>query len=318
MRSAVVTGANGFVGQALLRELARAQIPVSAVIRSEASNLSAIRDLPNVEIVFCDMDRIDKLPQMLRKPADVFYHLAWEGASGTAREDWKTQLQNVRWTLNAAAAAKAIGCEKFIGAGTTAEWDADVYMQADGAVPPAMCVYGAAKITAHYMSRAVCGSMGLAHIWACLSNTYGPGDPTSNFINFAAKTMLTGQPPNFTSGEQSYDFTHISDIAQGLYKIGRSGKSNHAYYIGSAAPRKLKEYIKIIRDEIDPSISVNLGAVPWHGAAHPMDRFDCSKLMRDTGYRPNVAFGDGIKDIIASLRQEGTNTGGPAPANTDG
>ena len=64
--------------------------------------------------------------------------------------------------------------------------------------------------------------------------------------------------------------------------VGRDGRKNCAYYIGSTKPAKLKEFIQAIRDEIDPSIQLNLGAVPFNGVAQPENIFDCSRLVEDT------------------------------------
>lgn len=304
MKKAIVTGANGFVGSALMRELSDRQVPVAAVIRNAGSDISSIQDIPGVEIVYCDMERLDQLSGKIPHDADVFYHLAWMGAGGPARGNYELQLKNVHWMLDAVRAAAAAGCKRFIGAGALAELDVNAYTPVSGSTPNIVSIYGAAKIAAHYMSKAECNRLGVEHVWARLSNIYGVGDHTSNFINFASKTMLTGQPANFTAGEQLYDFTYVDDIARGLYCLGESGKGNYTYYIGSSHPKKLKEFISAIRDEIDSAIPLNLGAVPFHGTTHEASAFDCSLLTRDTGYQPQVPFSQGIKKTISWLRQQ--------------
>lgn len=304
MRSAIVTGANGFVGSALLRELSARGVSIVAVIKDEKENITAIMDLPGVEIVYCEMDELDKLPGKIPASADAFYHLAWAGSTGSARGDYDLQLKNIHWTLDAANAAKAIRCGRFVGIGTLAEFDVNAYVPLAGSTPNAASCYGAAKIAAHYMSKAECNRLGIDHVWARLTNVYGVGNYTSNFVNFAAKLMLTDQPTNFTPGEQMYDFACIEDIAQGLYCLGESGKKNTAYYIGSTKPAKLKEFIKIIRDEIDPAIPLNLGALPFNGVAHSEQVFDCSQLVEDTGYVPKVPFKEGIKKTIPWIKEQ--------------
>lgn len=304
MKSAIVTGANGFVGSALLRELSAHGVSIVAVVKDEKENITAIRDLPSVEIVYCEMDELDKLPSKIPMCADTFYHLAWAGSTGPARGDYDLQLKNIHWTLDAVNAAKAVGCGRFVGIGTLAEFDVNAYTPLAGSTPNAVSCYGAAKIAAHYMSKAECNRLGIDHVWARLTNVYGIGNYTSNFVNFAAKLMLTGQSANFTTGEQMYDFACIEDIAQGLYCVGEHGKKNVAYYIGSTKPAKLKNFIQIIRDEIDPSISLNLGAVPFNGVSHPKSVFDCSRLVEDTGYQPRIPFQDGIRQAIPWIREQ--------------
>lgn len=304
MKSAVVTGANGFIGSALLRELSRQGVSVVAVVRSIGSNIEGIQSIPGVKIVYCELAQLRRLPAMIREPVDTFFHLAWEGATGAARGDNALQLKNIEWTLAAVVAAHELGCSRFIGAGSSAEFDVRACMEANGSVPNVTSHYGTAKIAAHYMSKAECARLKLNHIWAQLANTYGPGDRSSNFVIFAAKLMLTGQDANFTSGEQLYDFTYIDDIAQGLCRIGMNGKPNHSYYIGSTQPQKLKEFIYVIRDAVDPSIQLHLGAVPFSGPSLERQNFDCTQLIQDTGYLPIVSFQDGIQSTVQWLRQQ--------------
>lgn len=304
MKTAIVTGATGFVGSALLRELTGHQVSVVAVVRNGSSDISSIKTIPGVEIVHCDMEQLGQLPHKISHDADVFYHLAWMGANGPARGDYDLQLRNVHCTLDAVRVAAAVGCKKFIGVGTLAELDVNAYTPVDGSTPNIVSIYGAAKIAAHYMSKADCVQFGIEHVWARLSNVYGIGDRTSNFINFAARTMITGQPANFTPGEQLYDFVYVDDAARGLYCLGEDGKGNYTYFIGSTQPAKLKEFIRAMRDEIDPTISLNLGAVPFNGVVHDASAFDCSLIMADTAYQPQIPFPEGVKRTVQWLRQQ--------------
>lgn len=303
MKSAIVTGANGFVGRYLVNELSRHDVTVYAVVRDPLSS-GDLSKLPGVHVVGCDMEHIQTLVDKIPSSADVFYHLAWSGSTGAARGDYALQLTNTRWTLDSVNTAKQLNCKKFIGAGTLAEYDVNAYSPKDGSTPNAVSCYGVAKIAAHYMSKAECCRLGIEHMWAYLSNTYGIGNYTSNFVNFAAKTLIVGQPADFTSGEQPYDFVHVNDTAQGLYCIGARGKANCSYYIGSTHPKQLKDFILQIRDAVDPRIKLNLGAIPFRGIALPAHVFDCSKLVTDTGYQPQVAFEIGIKSTVSWIREQ--------------
>lgn len=303
MKTAIVTGASGFVGKALLTELSQHGVTVYAVVRDPAA-VEEQGKLPGVHIISCDMEHIQLLANKIPIGADAFFHLAWSGSTGPERGDYALQLTNAKWTMDAVTVAQLLGCKKFVGAGTLAEYDVNAYSPVDGSTPNAVSCYGVAKIAAHYMSKAECCRLGIEHTWAYLSNTYGIGNYTSNFVNFASKTLLTGQPANFTSGEQMYDFVYVSDTARGLHCIGERGKANCAYYIGSTHPKQLKNYVQKIRDAVDPKIALNLGAIPFRGIALPEHIFDCSKLVNDTGYKPQVPFETGIQTTVAWIREQ--------------
>lgn len=303
MKKAIVTGANGFIGKWLVKELVEHHVMVYAIVHTPSKCFSNIPS-DMLHVISCDMEHIDELKEKIQeKDLDVFFHLAWAGSTGSARSDYSLQLQNVKWTCDAVRVASQLGIHKFVGAGTLAEIDCNSYIPEDGSTPNGVSCYGSAKIAAHYMSKAIASQLKIEHVWAYLSNTYGEGNQTQNFVNFASKLMLSGQKAAFTSGEQPYDFVYVSDSAQGLRCIGESGKNMCSYYIGSGKAKQLKEYIYMIRDAIDPKIKLYLGEIPFHGNMLPDTVFSCEKLCKDTGYSPRVPFEEGIRETIEWLRK---------------
>ena len=298
----MVTGANGFVGTHLLNVLREHKVSVIALDKVISNRLEHCGEIKTVQ---CDLDEIGRLPSIIDdRDIDCCIHLAWQGANGGARSDTEMQLCNVSRTINLCKVLPKLCVKRFVGIGTLAEKDAGHYIPMDGATPNGTACYGVAKMTAQYMSKIISTQLGIEHVWCQLSNLYGVGDTTNNFINFACKLMLIGQRASFTAGEQMYDFVYISDIAKGIYLAAKNGRSNTTYYIGSGNQRPLKWFIGKIRDSIDPSIQLHLGEVPFNGVCLPDEEFDCSKLIRDTGYQADVSFENGIQKTVAWLRTQ--------------
>lgn len=300
MKKALVTGANGFLGKALVNELLKNEVCVLALDRDDK------RLFPEkVRFISIDLENCGQLPELIPdRDIDVVFHLAWSGASGVLRADYDMQLNNVKMTCDLVKAAAKTGIKKFVGAGTLAQYDCLAYTGENGSVPSPVSCYASAKIAAEYMSKAIANDEGIEHIWCVISNLYGVGDTTNNFVNFAAKKMFRGERASFTAGEQNYDFVFITDIIRGIYLCGENGKNNNSYYIGSGRARPLKEYIKIIRDTIDPDIELHLGEVEFKGTSLPLEKFNCKHISDDTGYVPAVKFEDGIVETIKWLREE--------------
>ena len=300
---ALVTGACGFVGRHLVKVLAENNVDVVALDRNADESLPA-------RMVQCELDNINRLPRLVQdRDIDCCIHLAWEGATGNLRGDTDIQLKNVKRTMDLCSVLPEMGINRFIGIGTLAEKDVNHYIPTDGATPNKVSCYGVAKLTAHYLSKVVCTQNGIDHIWCQLSNIYGVGDSSNNFVNFASKLMLTGGRLSFTAGEQMYDFVYITDIANAIYLAAKSAKKNTSYYVGSGHQQKLKYFIAQIRDAIDPSLQLHLGEVPFNGVALPDEEFECTKLFEDTGYRAKVSFEAGILKTVAWLKtmQEGNH-----------
>ena len=301
----LVTGANGFVGTHLLKTLSDNGEEIIAVVRNEKEIIEGIIAIPGVEIAYCELDDIENLPSLIKdRSIDCCIHLAWEGANGLARANTDIQLKNINRTLELCKSLSKAGVKRFVGIGTLAEKDVNNYVPTDGATPNPTSCYGTAKLATQYMSKAVCTELKIDHIWCQLSNLYGVGDCTNNFINYASRLMLTGGRPSFTPGEQMYDFVYITDIANGIYRAAKYGKKNTAYYIGSGHQQKLKEYIFTIRDTINPNIEIFLGEIPFNGVCLADEEFDSSKLINDTGYQAVVPFREGIRKTIEWLKTQ--------------
>lgn len=304
MKRIVVTGANGFIGSALLHSICREDVEVWAVVRNKNSRIEQIQNIPGIHIVYCEMENAAALPDIIgRNDIDICIHLAWEGSFGDARADYALQLKNVECTLDVISSARKLGATRIVGVGSLAEQDAMYLLPDDGVRPAAVSTYGMAKVTAHYMTKIQCAKQGMEYVWCCLSNTYGVGNTTNNFVNMACRKMLRGERAAFTLGEQPYDFVYITDAADALVAAALRGKPNTDYFLGSTEPRQLKDYIYLIRDAIDVRIPLYLGEIPFRGKPLPLGAFDTTKIVLDTGYEPKVPFEKGIKETVAWVRE---------------
>ena len=307
MKKILITGANGFIGTALLNEIDKeyGDVEVYAVIKDTDEKTDSIEQLPNVNIIYCSMEEIARLPVIMKdKDIDTCIHLAWTGSFGECKADGSVQLQNVQYSLALIHAIKDMGIKRFVGAGTLAELDVLNYHMDDGATPNPASMYGAAKLSTQLFTKIECTKFGIDHIWCYLSNTYGVGDTTNNFINMASRKILNGERAAFTEARQIYDFVYVTDIARAIYYAANKGKKNTSYYLGSGTARPLKEYICMIRDAIDPDYPLYFGEIPFNGKTLSADTYSIEKLQKDTGYSATISFEDGIKKTVSWLSEQ--------------
>lgn len=305
MNRVIVTGANGFVGSAVAKELSAHGVQVWTVVRNEASDITSIANLPNVNIVYCELSEMEQLPQKISdREFDVFYHFAWDGVSGKARGDVSLQIENISGIAHAVVACAKLQCKRFIGIGTLAQYDCLAYTPEDGSMPLPTSCYASAKIAAYHFSKVQCVALGLEHIWVYLSNLYGVGDHSNNFVNFAIDSIMNNPHPAFTDGMQLYDFLNISDACRGLLLLGERGHSLKSYYVGSGQCRRLREYIEIIHQRTAPNKKIYLGEIPFKGRSVDSQLFNCDKLFLDTGFKPEISFETGIDELLAWRRKE--------------
>lgn len=303
MKRAIVTGATGAIGTALIKDLINNHIEVLVLCRKDSARNKNVPVDPLVKMVYCDLTELSEIKNLTDKSYDVFYHFAWMGTTGTARNDMYLQNQNVRYALDAVGAAKRFGCTTFIGAGSQAE-----YGRVEGTLKPDTPTfpeigYGIAKLCAGQMTRVYAHQLGMRHIWTRILSVYGPSDGEQSMVMTTIKKLQTGEVPQFTKGEQMWDYLFSKDAGRAFRLIGEKGKDGKTYVLGSGQAHPLAEYIKIIRDVVCPNSQLELGAIPYTPKQVMFLQADITELNKDTGFVPEVDFASGIKDIIGENKK---------------
>ena len=305
MKKAIVTGANGFVGTAVCRELAGRGVQVIAVVRHPEEVIRGIESVPGIRIVYADLSDFRHLAEVIPdRDIDALYHFAWVGSAGPLRGDADVQMRNVQYTCDTVKACAEMGCGRFVFASSIMEYEIEATMATD-ATPGINTLYCSAKVAADYMARTLAGSLGVDYIRAVISNIYGPGEMSPRLVNTSIRKMLRGEHCAFSAGEQMYDFIYITDAAKTFAAIGEKGIRNRTYYIGSPEPKPLKEFLLAMRDCVDPGVEIGLGELPFSGVSLTYREFDIHAVKMDTGFVPEVSFEEGIRRTAAWIREEG-------------
>ena len=205
MKNVLITGPTGAVGVSLINELIENGIHVTAVCRPNSKRINAIPHHDLVDVVECSLDQLKMLGNRLTHDYDVFYHFAWDGTYGEARQDLYLQTQNIIYTLDAVHLASEIGCKVFIGAGSQSEFG-----HVEGILHPDLPCnpdngYGIAKLDAGRVSRLECKKLGIRHEWCRIVSLYGPYDGQYTMVMSGIIKMLKGERPQYTKGEQIWD-----------------------------------------------------------------------------------------------------------------
>lgn len=297
MKKAIVTGANGFVGYWLLRELHKNGVHVTAVIKDENENISMLSEFKNIDIVYCDLCQLDTLvDKVLTKDYDVMYHLAWVAAGGVGRADYNIQLNNVKYACDAVRVAKKLGCSKVLFAGTITEKIAENILNLSSKA--VNNIYGICKHMSHCLVDVESRKMGIDYVWMQFSNLYGPYSINGNIVGYTIKELLQGNYAFFGPAQQPYDLLYIEDLAYAAYLLGEKPTRSHCYYLGSGDVRILSDYLKEIGAACGMEDKIKIGARPDDGTRYDANWFDITTLKEDTGYKPRISYLDGLQKTI--------------------
>lgn len=303
MKTVIITGANGFVGGALVRELLKYDYKIYALDREGCCG--NLPEDPRVTFVPCDLAEMARLKDKLpAEDYDMFYHFAWVGSAGPARADTALQLQNAQWTVDSLRVAKELGCKRFICAGSIMEHETMAAAYTQGNKPGMGYIYGGGKLIAHVMCMSVAAQIGIDLIWPEITNAYGVGERSPRMVNTTIQKCIHGEAPQFTAGTQNYDFVYIDDVARAFRLIGEDGKPFHEYLIGSSTARPLKEFLLEMKASIAPDLDFIFGDIPFTGINLPLEKFDCSQTESDTGFRAEISFAEGCKRTMAWWKEQ--------------
>lgn len=314
MHSAIITGPTGAVGMGLIDNLISRGIKVAAVVRPGSKRAA---DIPSHELVTkieCGLSEIKSLPDLLKRNGFdtgnaacrmeglVFYHLGWDGTFGKSRDDMYMQNLNVKYSLDAVYVAHECGCEAWIGAGSQAEYGkTDKKLNAEVPAFP-KTGYGIAKLCAGQMTAVVCAQLGIRHIWTRILSVYGPHDGANTMIMRTISDLISGKTAQCTEGIQQWDYLYSKDAGQALMLLGEKGVDGRVYCIGSGRTKPLREYIEIIRGEVNPSSDIDFGAVPYSPEQIFYLCADTEALRNDTGFEPVTEFAEGIRETIKYIK----------------
>ena len=305
IQTAVVTGPTGAIGIALCEKLLRENVTVYAVCRPGSSR---IKDLPKaaaLHVVECDAKELATLPQKMEGVSvDAFFHFAWAHTIGQGRNDMPAQIENIQSTIDAVRAAKALGCQVFLGAGSQAEYGrVEGLLKSDTPAFPENG-YGMAKLCAGQMSRVEAKALDIDHVWVRILSVYGPHDGPMTMISGTIRKLLAGERPALTAGIQRWDYLYAGDAADAFYLAACHGRNGAVYPLGSGQAMPLKDYIIQMRDAIDPALPLGLGEVPYGPLQVMHLQADIAALQADTGFAPKTPFAEGIRRTMDWVKRE--------------
>lgn len=306
MKSAVLTGANGFIGKAILKELIHNKILVYAVVRNRES-LKEFWNDSYVKIIESDFAHYEEdLPEQIEPGADVFYHIAWEGAYGPVLGDYTQQIKNIQYTCDALTLAHKIQCKKFIMAGTINELELLQFFHAEKEVPRKACIYGISKLSCDLMCKTLANDYGILYNTAIIGSCFGPGDNSKRIHNVFISNMLNGTRPKLISGETMHDWIYIDEVAKMFRHIGEKSIHMKNYYLGHNYLRQLKDILYDVRDILGADVELVFGEIQ-SSFLIDYSLVDMNAVYEDTDYEDQGDFRQAILNTAEWIKERGLN-----------
>lgn len=306
MKTVVVTGATSMIGAALIRAcLAHQTERIYAVVREGCSKLDRIPEDARVQIVTCSIEHYDELPRMIDAKCDVFYHIAWSLTGEARNRNLYEQAKNVAYTLDAVHAAKTLGCEKFVGAGSQAEYGRlDIEKISELSPVNPVQPYGIAKYASGKMAMEQAKLLDISCLWVRIFSVYGIYDKPTSMVASALVKMLHGEQTHFTPAEQLWDYLFSEDAGEAFYLVGEKATGHKVYCLGSGTARPLHEYIAVMQQCTGTALPSGIGDIAYPPGVLMHLCADTASLQAETGFKPKTDFEQGITRTVQWLKGE--------------
>jgi nucleoside-diphosphate-sugar epimerase len=295
----IMTGATGFIGKALCEELYDRGFQVTAIVNSGSMNLSKLPGyVKTIELCLDNVDRI-------QGEYDLFYHLAWNGSSGSDRDDCDIQRVNITWTMNLLRLAKRLGCKRFIGAGSQAEYGRVKGLCNENTAPNPFMMYGKVKLEAYNEGINLAKQLGIEFVWPRIYSVYGIGESRETVLSYVIDSLLQGKQPELSLCDNMWDFLYVTDCARALADLGDLKKALHGIYnVSYDSPRLLREFIEDVVEIVNPGIKPIYGVKEVDKNKTFWLEPDVSKL-KAIPFTPEIDFKQGIKMKYESMKSGG-------------
>ena len=261
-KTALITGATGFVGSHLARRLVKDGWAVHVVVRS-TSKLDLIHDIEDAIHFHVYDGTFDSMQVTLAKTRpDTIFHLASLFLSQHQPQDINTLIQsNITFGTHLVEAAVANGCFQFINTGTSWQhYENEDYNPVN--------LYAATKQAFEDILKYYVEAHGLKAITLKLFDTYGPDDHRPKLINLLKRAAETGESLEMSPGEQLIDLVHVDDVVEAFCVAQdvvseKNGKMFNDYGVSSGYSMSLKKIVSGLESVIGKEINVYWGGRPY-------------------------------------------------------
>ncbi len=253
-----LTGATGFVGRAVARELARRGIAFTAVTRDRARAAGLGAD----EVIEADLASPDRETIAALARHEAVIHLAWGGLPNyRARRHFEVELPLHYAFLRDLVIA---GAERLVVAGTCLEYGLREGALSENMVPDPVTAYGFAKDALRRELELLRREHPFALTWARLFHLHGEGQaPTSLFAQLTAALAEGRARFEMSGGEQVRDFSPIETVAARLVDLARLGNGVGVVNVASGRPRTVRRLVEEWVAARGGRIELDLGRFPY-------------------------------------------------------
>ena len=296
---AVVTGAMGFIGRYLVKELLRSGYNVTVVVRNDGSVIPA-DGLTVIRSALEDLSAED-----LPGKYDVLFHLGWHGVNRQEIDSDPVHEASYNTSLHCLDIARQIGCKAFCDSGSRSEYGQTGTMSENTECVPADA-YGRWKLRFYEHAYDFCEDASIEYLHYRIFSVTGVGDHEWSLVSSACRRFLDDRRMEFGPCLQLWNYMAVEDAAKAMRmayeRIGTiKEEDDRILNIASHDTRILKDFIEEMYQITNSRSELSfrpLGDSPLYHV-NP----DIKKLVELVGWKDETPFREQIYRIVEDIRR---------------
>ena len=296
----IVTGGAGFIGSHLVEELLSVGHKVTVLDNFSTGRHENLAHLVgSVRIVECELGSVGDWVNEFAG-VDLVFHLAALADIVPSIQDPDAYFRsNVTGTFNVLQASQKVGIDRLVYVASSSSYGLpESFPTPETAEIKPQYPYALTKRLGEELVLHWAQVYDLAALSLRFFNVYGPRSRTSGtygavFGVFLAQ-KLSGKPYTVVGdGEQTRDFTYVSDVVSALITAGQSERSGTVYNVGSGTTVSINRLTQLLGGETV--------YIPKRPGEPDCTFADISKIQAELGWLPRIAIEEGVSKIIEEI-----------------
>jgi nucleoside-diphosphate-sugar epimerase len=307
--SYLVTGGAGFIGSHLAEELVARGHQVRVVDSLITGKRANLDHLPGVEFLEGDLADSSTCQRAVDAVEYVLHEAAIPSVPRSVQDPVTSNRANIDGSLNLLVAARDAGVKRLVYAGSSSAYgDTPTLPKREDMPANPLSPYALQKLVAEQYCQMFTRLYGFETVTIRYFNVFGPrqdpGSPYSGVISLFATALLAGrQPLIYGDGEQTRDFTYVSNVVDGVLRACEAPKAaGEVINVATGGRISLNELLRTM----NRILGTNIQAIHLDGRAGDVkdSQADISKARTLLGYTPQILLEEGLTKTIAWCREQ--------------